>query len=106
MKPRFAQSPATPAEHEFILWLNVAHPQIRTVMKRKSPPASCQPSEAQIQHAAYLLWVEEGCPEGRDQQHWFAAKEMLVHRHGRDAKTRGPAVEIQARNSRSTSGKN
>ena len=59
-------------------------------MKPKSHP----PSEAEIQHAAYLLWIEDGQPEGRDQEHWFAAKEMLCHRHGRDAKTRRPVPEI------------
>ncbi len=62
-------------------------------MKRKSTfqPA---PTEAEIQHAAYLLWIENGRPEGRDLDHWLAAKELLCHRHGRDASTRQRAVEI------------
>lgn len=42
-----------------------------------------EPTEAEIQHAAYLLWVEEGQPEGRDLAHWLAAKELLMHHHGR-----------------------
>jgi hypothetical protein len=54
------------------------------------------PTEAEIQHAAYLLWVEEGRPEGRDLEHWFAARQMLSHRHGRDASTRRKAPEIAA----------
>ncbi len=53
-----------------------------------------EPSEAEIQHAAYLLWIEEGRPEGRDLEHWLAAKEMLTHRHGRDATTHRRAAEI------------
>ncbi len=65
-------------------------------MKRKSNPAVHPPTEAEIQHAAYLLWVEAGQPEGRDQEHWFAAKEMLCHRHGRDSKTGRSAPEIAA----------
>ena len=62
-------------------------------MKRKIPfqPA---PTEAEIQHAAYLLWIENGRPEGRDLDHWLAAKELLCHRHGRDTPTRRRAVEI------------
>ena len=55
-----------------------------------------EPTELEIQHAAYLLWIEEGRPEGRDLDHWLAAKEMLSHRHGRDATTRRPAPEITA----------
>jgi hypothetical protein len=65
-------------------------------MKRKILASATQPSETEIQHAAYLLWIEDGRPEGRDLQHWLAAKEMLRHRHGRDAKTRHSAPEISA----------
>lgn len=53
-----------------------------------------EPTEQEIQHAAYLLWIENGRPEGRDLEHWLAAKEMLCHRHGRDAKTRRAVPEI------------
>ena len=65
-------------------------------MKRKAAttPPKHEPSELEIQHAAYLLWIENGRPEGRDLEHWLAAKEMLCHRHGRDAKTGRPAPEI------------
>ena len=63
-------------------------------MKRKSTPLPHEPTELEIQHAAYLLWIENGRPEGRDLEHWLAAKEMLCHRHGRDATTRQPAPEI------------
>jgi hypothetical protein len=52
------------------------------------------PTEAEIQHAAYLLWVEDGRPEGRDLEHWLAAKELLTHRHGRDASTGHRAAEL------------
>lgn len=55
-----------------------------------------EPTELEIQHAAYLLWIESGRPAGRDLEHWLAAKEMLAHRHGRDSKTRRPAPEIAA----------
>jgi hypothetical protein len=65
-------------------------------MKRNTATLTHEPTEAEIQHAAYLLWVESGQPEGRDLEHWFAAKEMLCHRHGRDATTRRRVPEIAA----------
>lgn len=58
--------------------------------------SSSQPTELEIQHAAYLLWIESGRPEGCDLEHWLAAKEMLCHRHGRDATTRRAVPEIAA----------
>jgi hypothetical protein len=64
----------------------------KTIKTASSRP----PTEQEIQHAAYLLWIENGRPEGRDLEHWLAAKEMLCHRHGRDASTRRPAPEIAA----------
>jgi hypothetical protein len=55
-----------------------------------------EPTELEIQHAAYLLWIEAGRPAGCALDHWLAAKEMLAHRHGRDSKTRNRAPEIAA----------
>lgn len=55
---------------------------------RKTAPFPPEPTEAEIQHEAYLLWIEEGRPEGRDQEHWFAARELLRHRHGRAVHSR------------------
>ena len=46
-----------------------------------------EPAEAEIQHLAHRLWLEEGRPEGRELQHWFRAKEHLRHHHGRPAST-------------------
>ena len=65
-------------------------------MKRKKAITLHEPTEAEIQHAAYLLWLENGQPEGRDVEHWHAAKEMLVHRHGRDSRTGRRAPELAA----------
>jgi hypothetical protein len=65
-------------------------------MKTKKNAGVRTPSEAEIQHAAYLLWIESGRPEGRDLEHWLAAKEMLCHRHGRDAGTGRRVPEIAA----------
>lgn len=43
-------------------------------------PAATEPSELEIQHAAYFLWEAAGRPAGRDQEFWFAARERLRHR--------------------------
>jgi hypothetical protein len=96
MRTRIAHTWATAAEREFLLWIKVIHPQIRFPMKTKAIAPVAEPTEAEIQHAAYLLWIENGRPEGRDLEHWLAAKELLCHRHGRDAKTRRRVPEIAA----------
>lgn len=75
-------------------------------MKRKTAVSRPAPTEAEIQHAAYLLWIENGRPEGRDLEHWLTAKEMLCHRHGRDALTRQPVPEIAAPALHARPGKN
>lgn len=56
-----------------------------------------EPTELEIQHAAYLLWIEAGRPEGRDLEHWLAAKELLCHRHGRtpSPRRRPPAPVVR-----------
>lgn len=50
-------------------------------MKTRSPFTYTRgPSETEIQHTAYFLWEAAGCPAGRDQEFWFAARERLRHR--------------------------
>jgi hypothetical protein len=41
------------------------------------------PTEAEIQKVAYRLYLESGCEHGHDLEHWFAARELLLHHHGR-----------------------
>lgn len=33
-----------------------------------------------IEVAAYYLWIEEGCPEGRDRDHWQKACKLFIER--------------------------
>jgi len=38
---------------------------------------------AEIRRLAYQLWLKEGQPEGRDKEHWAAAKAAwAMQRHG------------------------
>ena len=44
--------------------------------------------ETWIRERAYAIWQEEGCPEGREQQHWErAAREVIGHGTGSAAGT-------------------
>ncbi|MBY6005439.1 DUF2934 domain-containing protein [Salipiger bermudensis] len=36
------------------------------------------PTEAEIAETAYFLWMEAGCPDGRDAEHWQAAIDALT----------------------------
>ena len=33
-------------------------------------------SQREIRKIAYAIWMKEGQPEGRDREHWEAAKEL------------------------------
>ena len=35
------------------------------------------PRHEQIANVAYFIWMSEGCPEGRDTNHWYQAEEQL-----------------------------
>jgi hypothetical protein len=53
---------------------STTHPMKINVLDRRP-----EPTESDIQKAAYFLWVECGRPVGRDQEMWFAAREKLLH---------------------------
>lgn len=38
-------------------------------------------AEREIRKIAYALWMEEGQPEGRDYEHWEAAKAIWTFRN-------------------------
>jgi hypothetical protein len=52
-----------------------------------------EPSEAEIQKAAYYIWLASGCQPGHDHENWLAAKEYLKHHHGRAARPAGGKPE-------------
>ncbi len=55
-------------------------------MKSKKPPTNSEstkqpaspPHEEQVATLAYLIWQSEGCPDGRDEEHWHQAKDQLA----------------------------
>jgi hypothetical protein len=34
--------------------------------------------EQRIRDRAYAIWLDEGCPEGRDAEHWFQAERAIL----------------------------
>lgn len=42
---------------------------------------SCQyfkTNYVQIQQTAYLIWLEENCPDGQSENHWIKAKKQII----------------------------
>lgn len=42
--------------------------------------ASAEPTTAQVAEEAYLLWLSEGQPPGRDIEHWLLAEQIVRSR--------------------------
>jgi len=38
---------------------------------------SHKPTDEEIALCAYRIWLQEGCPHGRDKEHWLKAREQL-----------------------------
>lgn len=36
------------------------------------------PTDEEIALSAYRLWLQEGCPQGHDREHWLKAKKQLL----------------------------
>ena len=60
---------------------------------RSSSNHAQDPTEAEIQQAAYYIWLASGRLPGRDVENWLAAKEYLKHHHGRAKPTAVPDAE-------------
>jgi len=43
--------------------------------------------EHRIREIAYLIWQEEGCPHGRDREHWLKACERVAIEEARPTAT-------------------
>ena len=47
--------------------------------------------EATIRETAYLMWLDEGRPEGRDREHWLRAIDTLKSSKPKTRKASGKA---------------
>lgn len=44
------------------------------------PPVSQEPALDQVAHEAYLLWLADGQPVGKDVEHWLVAEQIVRSR--------------------------
>jgi len=57
-------------------------------LREKSSPSTSQQAENQISSdwppadaiaaRAYKIWQQQGCPEGREEQHWWQAEQEII----------------------------
>lgn len=45
-----------------------------------------RPDESAVREAAYFLWLENGQPQGQDQDHWLQAMADLTAKNAKKAK--------------------
>lgn len=67
-KPRAAAKPRTA--------------KVEPAAKKKvaTTPVVTEPSQEQVAEEAYLLWLSEGQPQGRDVEHWLVAEQIVRSR--------------------------
>ena len=54
-------------------------------------------TEEQIKALAYAIWEQEGCPEGKHEEHYLRAKQILEEREktsGVDFKPPPPVIDL------------
>ena len=56
----------------------VALSTAETTFPKDQTMAQPQIDESQIRETAYLIWLDEGQPEGQDQAHWLKAIDALT----------------------------
>jgi hypothetical protein len=52
-----------------------------TKTRPTATPAAPKPPPEQVASLAYAKWTQEGCPVGRDVEHWLQAEAELCGRH-------------------------
>ena len=43
-----------------------------------------EPADEEIALGAYRIWLHDGCPQGKDREHWLKAREMLIAEKSRE----------------------
>lgn len=56
----------------------------KTTKTTKSADSACANLE-QIANRAYAIWQEQGCPDGRDMEHWIEAEAHFLACRNDDA---------------------
>ena len=63
------------------------------------------PTEEQIKELAYQMWEQQGRPEGKDVEHYYAAKQMLEEQEAARARASRPRATPPAPAARRRSGR-
>ena len=59
------------------------------------PDSSFVPTANEIATLAYLYYLDDGCPEGRSEEHWLRAETCLrEQKSGNDAISSGPVDRV------------
>jgi len=70
----YRREPGVPLAEEDRHWLEA----VLTERKLREPP----PSHDEVALAAYGIWEQEGCPHGREKEHWHMALAQLRKQKG------------------------
>jgi hypothetical protein len=65
----YRRDPTVPLSVDDVFWLD----EMLRAQNRRDP----LPPEQAIADAAYFIWLAEGCPHGRDKEHWLRAAQQL-----------------------------
>ena len=49
-------------------------------------------SEEKVRELAYSIWEKEGCPEGKDAEHYYRAKKMLEEQEAASSPANEPVL--------------
>jgi hypothetical protein len=56
---------------------------------------SPSPTDEEIALGAYRIWLQEGSPHGRDQDHWLRAKAQLIQQKAREKAEEAESTETE-----------
>jgi len=56
-------------------------------------------TEDEIRELAYQLWQEDGCPEGRAEEHWAKARALLSRSERKSEQEPGASIDEQIEDS-------
>ncbi|MCX6971200.1 MAG: DUF2934 domain-containing protein [Verrucomicrobia bacterium] len=54
------------------------------------------PTDEEIALCAYRIWLQQGCPHGRDREHWLKAREQLVAGNAKANPAAAPGTKVRA----------
>jgi Protein of unknown function (DUF2934) len=55
---------------------------LRKVFFNRTVERNTMEREEEIRSLAYRIWLEEGCPDGRNVEHWLRAETMTQRKNG------------------------